>query len=253
MSELSAIARVQASLERGDLPDVLDRTEALLAERPGDAAAHELRARALLALGRMDEAERHANDAVRIDPDEIRYRELLAEVLAGRGAHRDAAGEFGHLARRDPRSQDWLVAEARERLNAAQPEMGVDAARRALRLDPQNGSAQLALARGLARTGDAAGALAAASRAAALMPGDRDVREALADARWLAGDRAAAFNELRALAAELRAPGEQADRRRIEEKALVLYGQRARGLGRLLVRWPALFRVALRNGWVGAR
>lgn len=253
MSELSAIARVQASLERGDLSDVLDRTAELLAERPGDDAAHELRARALLALGRLDEAERHANDAVRIDPDEIRYRELLAEVLAGRGAHRDAAGEFGQLARRDPRSQDWLLAEARERLSASQPEMGVDAARRAVRLDPQNGAAQLALARGLTRIGDPAGSLAAASRAAALLPGDRGAREALADARWLAGDRGAAFSELRALAGELRAPEERAERRRIEEKALVLYGQRATGLGRVLVRWPALFRVALRNGWIGVR
>lgn len=253
MSELSAIAQVQASLERADLADVLDRTASILAERPGDDAAHELRARALLRLGRLDEAERHANDAVRIDPDEVRYRELLAEVLASRGAHRDAAGEFGQLARGDPRSPEWVLAEARERLNAAQPEMGVAAARRAVRLDPQSGVAQLALAQGLARTGDAAGSLAAASRAAALLPGHPGAREALADARWLTGERAVAFGELRLLAAELDGPGDAAERRRIEEKARLLYGQQARGVGRIVVRWPPLFRVALRNGWIGVR
>ena len=48
-------------------------------------------ARALLALGRLDEAERHAQDAVRLDPEEVRYRELLAQVLSAGGAHRDAA------------------------------------------------------------------------------------------------------------------------------------------------------------------
>ena len=77
--------------ERGDHELVLRLTDALLARRPGDDAAHEYRARAFLALGRADEAERHAADAVRLDPDEIRYRELLAETLAAGGAHREAA------------------------------------------------------------------------------------------------------------------------------------------------------------------
>ncbi|MGH2379743.1 MAG: tetratricopeptide repeat protein, partial [Candidatus Limnocylindria bacterium] len=81
---------VQAALERGDHEGVLRLTDELLAQRPGEDAAHEYRARALLALGRLDEAEQHAQDAVRLDPDEIRYRELLAQVLSEAGAHRDA-------------------------------------------------------------------------------------------------------------------------------------------------------------------
>ena len=150
----AAFDEVQAALDRGDHATVLRLTDAILAARPGDDAAHELRARALLALGRVDEAERHASDAVRIDPDEIRYRELLAEVLSHRGAHRDAADEFGRLARNDPRLAEWTLAEAQERLGAAQPEMSVEAARRAVQLDRGNPQAQLALSRALARTGD---------------------------------------------------------------------------------------------------
>jgi predicted Zn-dependent protease len=253
MTELSAIAQVQAALERGDNGSVLQRTEALLAARPADDAAHELRARALVALGRLEEAERHASDAVRIDPDEIRYRELLAEVLAARGAHRDAATEFGQLARNDPRSSDWVLAEAREHLHAAQPEMGLEAARRAVRLDPHSGPAQLTLAQALVRAGAPSEALVAARRAIALLPGDLAAREALADAEWLTGDRRAAFAELRALAAVLGGTAHGAQRGRIEDKALGLYRQQARGPARLLVRWPALFRLALRFGWVGVR
>jgi predicted Zn-dependent protease len=249
VTELSAFAEVQAALERGDHADVLRRTEAILAERPGDDATHEVRARALLALGRLDEAEREVNDAVRLDPDEIRYRELLAEVLAERGAHRDAAVEFGRLARNDPRSSAWTLAEARERLGAAQPEMGVEAARRAVRLNPADAAAQLALAQGLARVGDASGAIQAATRAAALAPGDPMAREALADARWLGDDVAAAFAEFRALAGEL----EGGDVRRITRKALLLYRQHARGLGAVVARVPALFNLAFRNGWVHVR
>ena len=103
MTSETPLASVQAALDRGDHDEVLRLTEALLAERPGDDAAHELRARALLALGRVDEAEQQVADAVRIDPDEIRYRELMAQVLAAEGAHRDAAVEYGRLARNDPR------------------------------------------------------------------------------------------------------------------------------------------------------
>jgi tetratricopeptide (TPR) repeat protein len=242
-----SVAEVEAALTRGDHQAVLEATSVQLAAQPGDDAAHELRARALLALGRTDEAERHASDAVRLDPDEIRYRELLAEVLAAGGAHREAADEFRRLSRNDPRQGDWTLAEARERLGAAQPGMGVEAARRAVRLDPRNAGAQLALSRGLARVGDARGALAAASIAADLLPGDSAAREALADARWLAHHDRAAFHEYRALAAELGS----GDRRRVTAKARTLYRQRAGAVGRALARSGPLWELAFRNGWIG--
>ena len=183
----STAAAVVSALEDERYDEVLRLTDAILSETPGNDAAHEYRARALLALGRLDEAERHAQDAVRLDPEEIRYRELLAEVLSREGAHRDAAAEFGRLAHNDPRETTWTLAEARERLGAAQPAMGVEAARRAVQLDPRNGQAQLALAQALTRTGDARGAFQAASLAAELLPGDPEAREALADAHWLIG------------------------------------------------------------------
>ena len=246
---MSALDEVQAALSRGDTDEVLERTDALLRERPGDDAAHELRARALLALGRVAEAERHAQDAVRLDPEEIRYRELLAEVLAAGGAHRDAAAEFGRLARNDPGQGEWQVAEGHERIEAAQPGMGVEAAQRAVRLDPTDARAQLELARGLTRTGDARGALQAATAAASLRPGDAVAREALADARWLADDDAGAFAEFRALAGELQGP----DRARVVTKARELYRQHAGWLGRLLAGIGPLFEAAFMRGWIGLR
>ena len=243
------LAAVAAALERGDHELVLRQTDLVLAERPGDDAAHEYRARALLALGRLGEAERHANDAVRLDPDEIRYRELLARILSEAGAHRDAAVEFGRLARNDPRQATWTVAEARERIGAAQPAMGVEAARRAVRLDPANAAAQVALAQALVRTGDARGAFQAATRATELLPGDPEVREALADAHWLADEDAAAFAEFRALADELGG----ADRERVVAKARTLYGQHAGPIGRLVAGIGPVFELAFRRGWLRVR
>lgn len=243
------LADASEALARGDHDAVVRLTDTLLAEQPGNDAAHEYRARALLALGRLGEAERHAQDAVRLDPEEIRYRELLARILSDEGAHRDAAAEFGRLARNDPRQAEWTVAEARERIGAAQPDMGVTAARRAVQLDPRNGAAQLALAQGLARTGDARGAFQAATRAVELLPGDPAAREALADAHWLADQDTAAFAEFRALADELR----DADRDRIVAKARTLYRQHAGWLGRLVAGIGPLFAFAFARGWLRAK
>lgn len=243
---MEPLALVQEALGRADHEEVLRLTDAILAERPGDDAAHEMRARALLALGRTDEAERHAADAVRLDPDEIRYRELMAEVLSAEGAHRDAATEYARLARDDPRQRAWILAEAGERLDADQAGRAAEAARRAVRLNPADADAQLALARALLLAGDAPGALRAASAAAELRPADLRTRETLADALWLSDRDAAAFVEFRALAAELRGP----DRDRLLEKARSLYAQHAGLAGRVVLAVPGLFPYVLARGWV---
>lgn len=243
---MTGLDRIRDALARGDHSTVLRLTDDELGKRPGNDAAHELRARSLLALGRPDEAEEHAQAAVRLDPEEIRYRELLAEVLSAVGAHGDAAAEFGRLARNDPRQADWLLAEAGERLDAAQAAQGVEAARAAVRLDPRNGRAQLTLAQALVRMGDARGAYQAAGAALRLLGNALDARETLADARWLAGRRDEAFDDYGALAREL----VDADRDRVIDKARRCYLQGAGWSGRLVARLPAIFGLALRAGWL---
>ncbi|MGH2462526.1 MAG: hypothetical protein ACRDFZ_02725 [Candidatus Limnocylindria bacterium] len=231
-----------AAAEQGDHPAVIRIASQILADRPGDDAAHELRARALRALGRLIEAEADAQAAVRLDPDEVRYRELLAEVLSEAGAHREAADEYARLARIDPRQLEWIRAESVERLAAADAEAAVTAARAALRLDPTDAVAQLTLTRGLLRVGQALPALEAAERAIALTPDDPQAREAQADARWLAGDEPGALAGYASLARE----GEGAIRNDAVEKARRLYRSRAGVIGRLLAAARPLFAVLLR-------
>jgi Flp pilus assembly protein TadD len=170
----------------------------------------------------------------------------MAQVLSAEGAHSESAAEYGRLARIDPRQTTWTVAEAEERLGAAQPGMGVDAARRAVRLAPRNGRAQLALAQALARIGDARGAFQAATAAVELLSGDPAAREAFADAQWLANEDAAAFAEYRALAADL----PDSDRDRVVRKARILYRQHAGLAGRMLAAIGPLFALALERGWI---
>lgn len=243
---MTTLDEIRDAHARGDHELVLRLTDAVLAARPGNDAAHEFRARAFLALDRPDEAERHAAAAVRLDPEEIRYRELMAQILSAAGRHRDAAAEYGRLARNDPRETTWTVAEAEERLGAAQPGMGVEAARRAVRLAPRNGRAQLALSQALARTGDVRGAFGAATAAVELLPDDPAAREALADAHWLADEDAAAFAEFRSLATEL----DGTARDRVVRKARRLYRQHAGWAGRLLASIGPVFAIALERGWL---
>ena len=233
---------LSAAAARGDHPAVIRLAGEILAQRPGDDAAYELRARSLQAVGRLDEAEADAKAAVRLDPDEIRYRELLAQVLSAAGAHRGAAEEYARLARLDPRQPEWIRAEAAERLASADAEAAVEAARRALRLDPADAEAQLALARGLLRAGQAHPALEAAQRAVALAPGDSRAREVEADARWLAGDESGALSAYAALARE----GTGRVRDGAVDKARVLYRSRAGLGGSLLAALRPLFAAALR-------
>jgi tetratricopeptide (TPR) repeat protein len=233
---------LSAAAARGDHPAVIRLAGEILAHRPGDDAAYELRARAHMALGRLDEAEADANAAVRLDPDEIRYRELLAGVLSAAGAHREAAEEYARLARLDPRQPEWIRAEAAERLASSDAEAAVEAARRALRLEPNDAQAQLALAHGLLRAGQAHPALEAAARAVALVPGDPRAREAEADARWLAGDGSGALAAYAALARE----GVGVVREGAVDKARALYRSRAGLGGRLLAALRPLFAAALR-------
>ncbi|MGH2417471.1 MAG: hypothetical protein ACRDFY_03985, partial [Candidatus Limnocylindria bacterium] len=86
----------------------------------------------------------------------------------------------------------------------------------------------------------------AATLATELLPADFGAREALADAHWLADQDGAAFDEFRALAAELAG----ADRDRVLAKAWRLWRQHAGWAGRLLGAIGPAFRFAFVRGWL---
>ena len=126
--------------------------------------------------------------------------------------------------------------------------MGVEAARRAVQLDPRNGQAQLALAQALTRTGDARGAFQAAA------PGGRAAARRSGSARGARGRPLAASGRRRQPSQEFRALANEvqgADRDRVVSKARTLYRRRAGLLGRLIAGIGPLFELAFGNGWLG--
>ena len=95
--------------------------------------------------GGPDEAE-----APRLERPGEGANEADGPLSAAWGSLADGESNHGSNLPRDPLDMVLLLPlehDARERLGAAQPGMGVEAARRAVRLDPDNGQAQLALSR----------------------------------------------------------------------------------------------------------
>ncbi len=87
--ELAFARLLAAAGNRGAAAERLDRAaEKLGAKVEGAAAAAEI----YLASGALDRAEQEAERAVKLAPQEIGYRTLLARALAGRGRYRELLG-----------------------------------------------------------------------------------------------------------------------------------------------------------------
>src|SRR5207253_4310326 len=81
-------ARLEAAgqrLAQGAAPDALAAAEALCAELPGWRAARWLRARALEAVGRVDEAARELRILTQLSPSHAKAWRRLGEILAEQG------------------------------------------------------------------------------------------------------------------------------------------------------------------------
>jgi tetratricopeptide (TPR) repeat protein len=92
--------------------------EQALAMSPGSTIIlHEL-ALVEMDAGRLDQAEVHAREAVRLEPRTAEWHAALGEVLARRGVYREASEAFGRAASLEPRpewrtSRDDLAERAR--------------------------------------------------------------------------------------------------------------------------------------------
>ena len=233
---------------RGEPPRAPAPQPGELAERPGDDAAHELRARALLALGRLEEAEAARPwTPCASTPTRSATASCWPRSCRARGEHRDAAAEYRAWRAAIP-APEWLtVAEAGERLEA--PRRRRRASRRPERRSGStrgNGRAQLALAQGLVHL---------ATRAAPTRP-----RRARCDLLRPTAPRAkrsrtrAGWRGTRRGVRRLPRPGPRAGGRRLHAgwstRRAALYRPGAGWLGRLVTWLPFCFAVAFRRGWL---
>jgi tetratricopeptide (TPR) repeat protein len=108
--------------------EALDRTLAILVDNPATGRLHAERGEALLALGRLDEAEAAARQTLQLDAQLLLPRWVLALTAESRGAWREARDQLRDLQRRlDP--SDGRQGMLQERLAAVERRLrdGADA------------------------------------------------------------------------------------------------------------------------------
>jgi tetratricopeptide (TPR) repeat protein len=233
----------------GDVQPSLDRTEAALAERPDDAQLLQVRALALAAAGRDEEAAASFRRAFQIDPaDPAGYERLRRYLDEGDPASAPAraveiagdTAEAHYLAaqlyglRSDPRAQD---------------ELG-----RTLELDPDNAHAENDLAWELAqRGGDLDRALSLARAAHASLWYSPDVADTLGVVLVARGDHAEAVEVLRqAVEAYPEGDPRRAQTRYHLARALAGSGDRAEARKELHTALGAAEKLKLKDAWVQA-
>ena len=177
------------AFEQGRFPDAAAAYEALVRERPDDAALRASYAGALGALGRLDEARAQLTTATQLDPLSSEAHHNLAVVLERQGQREEAIREYRTALRYHPGYQPSQQALAR--LGVAPTEQGTPR-------DPDGERArQLAAnASEAARRGAYEDALAMLDQAERLAPRDPLVWQYRANVAYLKGDRAAAIAAL---------------------------------------------------------
>jgi Flp pilus assembly protein TadD len=176
MTEEYDPTRVGLLLAAGRYDDVIAAAARQLGSNPDDATAAQLIARAHLGAGRQPEALDAALRAMALDPMDVVTQEVRALAL--------------HNMRRDDQADPvarWVVAQRPESwsswrllaLVSADPNVALNAARRALELEPAEPQAHVALGHVLLRASRVDEAAAAFRRALALSPTDAAAQNGL--------------------------------------------------------------------------
>jgi superkiller protein 3 len=210
-SSLAALARAEARAKEG--VSALASADKAVAAGPTSAVAHEARGDALVALGKNDEAAAEYRKALELDPKNHRPRVGLTRALVLGGKAAEGVAEGRKAAELDPKSGDafaalglalalenpqanWndAIAQAQQGvfLNARSAfahiavgrifdlagnvDQAIASYRKALEVDPANGTARVALINNQARKGDNEGALAEAQKLVAENPNNAEAQ-----------------------------------------------------------------------------
>ncbi len=143
-----------------------------LAQNSDDALAHALLARCHLALDHYDEAQRHAEEAIGLAPDQSTGYQMLAAVLADRNRLAEAEQAVEAALRLDPQDADLygLKGSILSRQKKWRP--AVEATDEGLQIDPEHLVCLNVRSQALVMLGDRAGAAQTVQDALRLNPDD---------------------------------------------------------------------------------
>lgn len=138
---------ILALLRKGDNDGARAQAEAILAARPGDAAAHRLMGGFHLAVGEFDSALSQFETALELEPDELSTLVNLARVDVELGQPERARARFSGLLQRKPGDLGALIALAHIAERGGDREEAMSYLERANKHNPNAPSPAVSLAR----------------------------------------------------------------------------------------------------------
>jgi tetratricopeptide (TPR) repeat protein len=174
-------------IQRGRHADAVAKIAAALARNPRAAPFHGNYATALQALGRLDEAQKHYQEAVRLDPNYADAHNNLGALLEKRARHREAIAAY-----RAALKARANFAEAHQNLGQLLRATGaldeaVKHLREAIRLRPDYAEAHRGLGLALGRQNKVDESIVALRRAIELKPDDAEAHNHLGNRLKLQG------------------------------------------------------------------
>ena len=157
-------------------------------------------ARDYVSKGLMDVAAAEAVRAVQRGADRGDAAVLLGDIFARRGLHGEALDRYREARALAPQRADALLGEVKAlfALGGSRAEEAHELAEQLLALTPDDVEALVAVAKGRAAVGDAAGALTVLQQAQARAPARADLRKLQGDVALKIGDKSGALAAYRA-------------------------------------------------------
>ena len=164
---------------QGRLGEAVRELEAAVRANPGHATARNTLGAALEVQGRPDLAAQEFREAFRIDPGYASAHYNLGQLLLAKGRLDEAILHYREAARLEPEDASLQAQLGAALQQAGHLDEAIDHSRKALALNPDLGNARFNLGEALLSRGDAAGAARELGEAARLRPDDPDTRVAL--------------------------------------------------------------------------
>lgn len=196
------LSLISALIAQGDLRGAMKAVDSLLAKQPEQALPHQLRGQLLVAMRDAEGARRSFEAALAKDGKYFPAVAALASMDMAQGkpdAARTRASEFLKVIPNHPRAMMLLADIAGA--SGAPPSEALKHLNDAVRADPTDVQAHLALIGRHVQYADRSGALASAQSAAAALPNDPRIQESLGQAQLLAGEAQQSISTFRKLTA----------------------------------------------------
>lgn len=183
------LALIASLMQQGTFDRALQAVAALEKKNPHQALVHDLRGRALFAMGKLAEARQSYQQALALNPGYFPAVAGLARLDVASGRPEEAKKRFEDVLAADPRNLQALLALADlRRQTGAKPEEVAALLTRAVAAGPNEPMPRLALIDHYLRGKDAPHALAAAQEAASVLPDRPEILNALGMAQQASKD-----------------------------------------------------------------